>query len=420
MKKFANVCAALFAIGALTLISFIAINVIKGNHIEVYTRFSKEVDGKKAFNLLGLLSPIQVESQHTITDTAEIITAVGYPVAPKFQCVAPTGTPEEVNVAHQIAKQIEDTVNSISITSWLDYDATSSEVRNAANPNTITVAKPKIILHLEGTASPEAAKDGFMASVQPNVYEPENADLAKQRLDRTTHILLDRLHSKGIDTVHMSKKSYELQFSKSVTDSIWVISQLGKMRYVSAYVLIPMSKLEVSTITVPILLPFWLGLITWTLIFLAGLFKSKKKEEEEKSKSTNWSCKKFFQRLIAVLLWIAMIVACVYAIYLFWKIIVALLIIITLGLIIYGLYRFIRYTNWSEVWKSIKRFFRCVLHTIMVGICWAILFILITLVSILDWWRSLKCKCFIWKLLLAISVIINILFYLHWKGLWPF
>ena len=200
-------------------------------------------------------------------DTVRFTQKVLYPYGKNFQCVAPSDTMAELFVANEIEKVINDSISRILVRTRLDYDKTSLYVRKATPLKNRFVSVPVVDLKLFGTASPEATKYGYEKSIQPGQLEQENIDLAQQRLNRTAAILKER----GFDT--SAENSIELQFSDgaSLERALVDKSVLDNMRYVSADVTIAVEKLEVTTMTAPVLFPLWLGLLALGLVSLWNL-----------------------------------------------------------------------------------------------------------------------------------------------------
>lgn len=388
-KTVLTACVAVFALSAISILLYCGSMEIAGAHTKAYFRFFKtDESGKKTFNPWALISPIQFESQMKNSDTAEITTAVGYPLAPKFTCVSPTGIPEEVLIANQIAKQIADTIASVMVYTLFDYDNTSRAVRKNVNPNTPLVNPSRVIINLEGTASPEAAKYGFMNSVQPGNLEKENASLAKQRLDRTSSLLLQKLHTHGIDKVVLSKKSYEKQFSHPMNDSIEVVKKLDAMRYVSANVSISMERVDVSLITAPILLPIWLGLITLLISYLLGLRFKRSEKEEEKVESFPIDWMQLFKvlgatLLVSIILTVFMMMLPHIAKYL--AIVIGVLIA---GITVYAIISMIRTVSVAALWNGAKELVSLIFVWILRAISWIILVSIIYVSNAYEWWKA--------------------------------
>ena len=263
MKKIARFAAASLAVIFIVSISLLLLFGMWAHHnnqtIETYNRFHKIVDHKKVFNWWGFISPTQVETQAMVHDTVFFTKKVVYPVSPQFDLVSPSDSNAEAVVAQTIAQTIADTIHKIKFNLQWDYDGQARAVRDAVHPPTLQMQSPKVILSLVGTASPESQKDGFWKSIQPGQLEPENAVLAKARLDRTAPLVLSNLHRLGVDSIRIDGlESTELQFSEtdSPEDSLTAVVMLDSMRYVEAFVWIPVQRLEITPVTSPVGLPF--------------------------------------------------------------------------------------------------------------------------------------------------------------------
>jgi hypothetical protein len=415
-KTIFNVCIAVFFSSVLFLISFSAYNAIKGNSLKMYLRFNKvDTMGNVTFNPWSLISPFQIESQKIVKDVKfETEITVLYPVAPTFKMINPADTSAEITVANQIAKAIADSIKKVTINNFFNYDGTSKIVRDYINPVTIQTVKPKINLFLTGTASPEAKKYGFMQSIQPGNYEVENTDLAKQRLDRTATVLLRKLHSVGINTVKLYKKSVELQFSKSITDSIVAVKQLQNMRYVRAHVYIPMENVTITPVTAPIMLPIWIALITLlTSLFSRLRFKNSGNEEEKKQPKTfDWI--QFFKNISATLLVLTILIAGIIILPYIAKYVLIFLGLFFVGVILFGIILMIRTLSIIGLWRGTVKFFSSILQYIKRGICWILLYSVIYISNIYEWWKvQTTCR----KVLLVhflVDVIILITWLLGW------
>jgi hypothetical protein len=262
MKKFNRISAlvalTIVIVSAVFLIAFSGMHHSKGHDITAYDRFHKEVNGKREFNYWALVSPVQTESQSIVNDTVRFTERVYYPLAPVFKVVA---------------QAIADTVNKVKLDLGLDYDQQSTQVRAAHHVPTPKLTEPHIFLSLHGTASPEAANHGFNKSIKPGNFEPENAQLAAARVERTHGLLIQDLKNLGIDSVTVaSVTSEELQFSETdVVDSSTAVAMFPDMRYVIASVDIPMQRLVITPAIAPVALPIWLiGLLLLALL-LRGL-----------------------------------------------------------------------------------------------------------------------------------------------------
>ena len=274
MKKLIKVSVSLILALTIFMIGFGIYNSIKKNNTETYLRFYSDEGKGSRFNLWGLLSPIQRESQKIIRDTVRFTHKVKYPVGPNFEVVPPANDDSAENfVAKEIAQVISDSLDKIKLNLSFDYDGQAVGVRNSAKPETQKVEKPKISLSLFGTASPEAARYGFEKSLQPGNTENENAGLASSRLIRTDTAILKNLSVLGINAEITDVKSEELQLNSTaeVKDVMRDNSILDSMRYVKADVVIAIEKLKVTPVTAPIGLFFWILLGLLAFMFLKNL-----------------------------------------------------------------------------------------------------------------------------------------------------
>ena len=262
--------ATVIVAGILFLTIFSGVRLYKGESLTAYNRFHKVENGKEKFNFLGLLSPLQVESQKQVNDTVHFMHTVVYPLAPHFKVVAPDDTTvSEAFVANEIARVVMDTINKRKFNLAFDYDHQALAVRASQHIALRPLIEPYVRMSLHGTASPEAGKYGFYQSIKPGVIEHENEVLAAERVARTTELLVDDLIKLGITCVTVSKvTSEELQFSETdMVDSATAVGMLPGMRYVRATIDISMQHTEVTPVTVPIAFPLWLALLS-LLLFL--------------------------------------------------------------------------------------------------------------------------------------------------------
>ena len=346
MKKIVTFTVAVLAGIFITSISFLFFVGIRAHQknvtVQLYNRFHKIVDHKKVFNWLGFISPTQLETQTMVYDTVFFTQKVLYPLGPQFNLVSPSDSNAEAVVAQTIAQTIADTIHKIKFNLQWDYDGQALTVRDAAHPTTPKMQSPKIILSLVGTASPESQKDGFWKSIQPGQLEPENAALAKARLDRTAPLVLDNLHRLGVDSIRLDGlESAELQFSEtdSPEDSLTAVAMLDSMRYVEAFVWIPVQRLEIKPATAPVGLPivvifafafvaFIWAFISFDFSFIPGLI---------------WEALKLYALLILVA------IVCIALVYFLWDIRMILwhlLLVVFVILAIIILVCIIGYTAW--------------------------------------------------------------------------
>lgn len=255
MKKFVIFCVVFTIVSFLFQMGWTGYRSSQSDHTEQYGRFHTSDDN---FNWWSLISPLQSEAQKISGyDTVRFSHKVIYPYGRKFNLVEPESgfTPEKI-AADEITKVINDSISRIKVNYLFDYDGTSASIRQYSNPQMVTVEKLVAFLSAFGTASPEAKKYGFAKSIQPGHIEQENLDLAKARLNRTA----DFLETNGFKIV--SRNSTEIQFNSATEANLALAnpSILDSMRYVLVNVTIPIQKLEVTTMTLPIMLPLWLVL----------------------------------------------------------------------------------------------------------------------------------------------------------------
>src|SRR6187551_800980 len=191
MKKVFLFCAVVALVTALYLGGWAAKHALQGEKIVAYDRFHAVNGSQTEFNEWGLLAPLQPEAQHLVDVVDSFIVRVPYPCAEdKFIMVEPADSCDEDIVARECNRIILDSTDKFKIKYGMDYDGTSANVRLAANPTTLVVEKPEVIIDTAtGTASPEAVMYDFKKSIQPGAFEIENARLAKQRVERTIRIL---------------------------------------------------------------------------------------------------------------------------------------------------------------------------------------------------------------------------------------
>ncbi len=271
--------AAVFSIAviiasALYLISFALIQKSKGNEVRAYHRLYKIENGEKKFNYLGIVSPVQVEGVKLVDTTLWYDFSVPYPIAPKFKVIAPSDNIEAL-IAKQLADMLADSIEKMKYNLILDYDRQALAVREAQGIEAPKLPKPSLELSAYGTASPEAGKNGFMASIQPGVLEPENANVAQARVERTVPLVLDNLKMRGYDSVTVkSVTSAEEQFSETdMVDSTTAVAMLPKMRYVRIFGPVTLKQAQITPAMAPIAFPIELlsvlGLLSLFLRFQA-------------------------------------------------------------------------------------------------------------------------------------------------------
>jgi hypothetical protein len=446
MKKFLRVSLALTLAGALVLAGYSIYHSLSGNTVRVYTRFMKEDDhGDRSFNLASIVDPVQIESQELIYDTVRFSKKVIYPLAHDFKCKAPQDSMAEKYVALQISKAINDSLKAIQYRLVYDYDGQSTAVRRASKPHTIPTEKPKVLLFMEGTASPEALKYGMEESLKVGAIEEENTELAKERLDRTNSLLTKNLDSMGVDSVVLVSSSYkELQLSSNgdIPNAIESPEMLDSMRYVKADVVIPLQHVQITPLTSPVLLFLWLLGIIALISFLKKLFsreraptpeKVKVKEvvhrKEEPPKLRKVKSYTWIRYLLTSIMMLLGAIAIGYLIHLipfetlwWWFIIFVILV----GLISFAVWIYLLFTNRKEIWpffKEIIRFFGDVLKFILNAIMYVFIAILLVLAYIYfygermignfkKWWGKRCGCCKILMIILALHILADILYFI--------
>lgn len=296
MKRLVVTFCVILAIGSAVLISgFAAYHSIVGDNVDTYFRFFKNEDGEKKFNWYGILFPVQTEYQKLSWDTISFSQKVIYPYAPKFNLTEPDSKFEaEEFIADEMSRVINDSLSRREIKTLLDYDGASLGVRDYANPKINPVTPPTVHLKLYGTASPDARKYGLRESLEPGNIELENVLLAKDRLERTAGFL----EQKGFKAVVKDYTEVQLESPEDVSIAMENPAILDSMRYVIADVKIPIEKLEVTTITAPILLPLW---FIFSLLGFGWLVNLKFPRRKVPRTKTRIPIKK---RIVLILVWI--------------------------------------------------------------------------------------------------------------------
>lgn len=387
MKNFFFACLALLLTAIFTLTTFGGYHNYQGENVEVYSRFfSADSTGNKSFNLLGLLSPLQVETQKVVTDTMRFTHKVVYPYGKNFQCIAPDDTTAEEFVAQQIAKAINDSLDKVSFNTRLDYDRTAMAVREAANPNTRILAKPTVKLQLLGTASPEARKYGFEQSVMPGAFETENEILAQSRMDRTIQLLI--YHLRDIDSLAIEGYATELQFSDTASAMMAIQNTaiLDSLRWVEADVTISIERLEITPATAPILFPFWL----WTLVFGLLYFWHLRLPKIQRPKlywgGWSWGGPLYFLKILAYCILASILLTALIA-FVDWRLVFFLMM---LALLFTLAYLAIRYAD--EISDAVMKFFSWIAQLVasIALLIWKVLlFIWGVLVSVWKWLKKI-------------------------------
>ncbi len=418
----------LLTISTLSLFSFNALQAYRGNDVTTYTRFYSDEGKGPHFNFWSLLSPFQSESRKIIRDTINFTRKVVYPIGPHFNLVPPVSNDStEDFVAEEIAQVISDSVNKIKMDLSLDYDGQAIAVRNAVNPTLPTLAQPKILLDLLGTASPEALKYGFEKSLQPEVYEDENSNLASARLQRTSSLIEKKLKDLKIPIENIFLTSCELQLhsKEAVAKVLRDRSLLDTMRYVQANVCITTQRVEITPITTPIglaiELPFLFLLLLSLRNFKMGLPLFRLKDL--------WSVLKvvFIVATIFLVILFSQILLEKYlnVSYVMWAtiIIAALIVIAMLVLLLVVVIK-----NWKEFLSMLKAFlelFLDLIEWIIFGLAAVIIFVVIYTIRFIVWLEECWSLFKIWwksrtivAKALYIHFLIDFIVFITWLAGW--
>ncbi len=270
MEKIIKIFLCAILASVLYQVGFALIHANQGDTVTIQSRFTKVEDGKKVFNWAGVFTPTQVTAFKTTEKVTNFTERVTYPVAPKFDLVAPSDSKEDV-VASKISKVIQDSLRKITYNNALNYDGTSFAVLQASGDSMPVVSKPQIVLSLIGTASPEAKKYGFRESMEPGCFEVENQKLAEARLDRTQKLLSEKLAKTNFRITKTEAKEIQFQNEKEVASAVADPTLLNAMRYVEAKVIITSQNVKVIPCPSPILLLLWLGALYFLLSYLSRI-----------------------------------------------------------------------------------------------------------------------------------------------------
>jgi hypothetical protein len=399
MKKLLKFCAILIAISAIYQTSWSGYRSLEGETLQTYNRFHK--GGNSEFNPWGLLSPLQNESQVIIHDTLRFKHRVIYPVAPHFNLVEPSYSPE-AKVAKEIMNVILDSLRRVAYDFSFDYDGQSFAVRQHVNPKTLKPDKPSVDISLLGTSSPEAIRYGLTESLSPGKYEDENANLAKERLLRTYNILKEEISNDNVDfdIYFSSLNSEELQLKSQseVEKAILDPSILNKMRYVDADISIITQKVKIDTTTAPIALPIWAALLYFLLWKIYRWMADAPRRRYSRKNLPSKNSKIIWWILVAIAAIVAY--AAILSLLPLW-----LIILISIIYLLYALYIVYKYSNFSMFWI---RLFATTLE------------ILDYIIRALNWWKKL-CRCC--RFFIILSFIILLLWatgVMHVTFVWPF
>lgn len=394
MKKFAWLCLSV------TLLTVIILGVWgaftlnndvpqKGN---AYLRFLRTTDDNaKKFNAWGIFSPLQVEKQKLDSATKTIHKRIYFPVSPKFILIN-TNEKWENYVVLEIIR-VADSARKTVYDYHFDFDHTSKEVRKYAKPTELDVPDYVSYINLFGTASPESVKEGYEKSIYPGNFERENGHIARER----SQSIAQKLETLGytVGTVESS----EIQLSK---EDYWKALKdrtvLDKLRYVDVTINILYSKLEVETLTLPVLLPLWVLLVALGIGFLGN-----RNHLPAKLKGPALKKRRNPSSLLKGLIFVLGISLCIlFWIFLFQKALIFALCIIVVFVTIFLLSccKEALGTFFLLIWQFIKRLpglviigVNNILFFLLVWLVIAILFVIVIFFELLDWWVTLtKCQ----------------------------
>jgi len=256
-------------------------NMVAGNDVEFNQRFIT----KNGFNWKGIFSPVEVTVTERSPFTKHFSKKVFYNISSDFVTLSPKDGMAEIRVANEFKAAIDSSKSRVKMDFGFNYDGENDDVYYYHHANAPTVAKTTVIVDsMIGTASPEARSYGFLYSLMPGNTEPENAALAKRRLDRTSAIL-SRM---GYKAKKLSSKELQLPSKAAAYKAAANPEMLDSMRYVQIHWTINGEYVQVTTQTAPVLLFALLGLIGWLLSLLPRLFKRRDDEEEKEEADYSW------------------------------------------------------------------------------------------------------------------------------------
>ncbi len=241
-------------------IGFAIIHKAQGDAISVQHRFYKMKHGKKVFNWAGLLSPIQVTALKVVKDEKTFTEKVQYPKAPKFDLVAPTYNAEKF-VADKITRTIKDSLKKMTYNRSFDYDGQSFKVLQTKDLTMPMIPQSTIEMKLKGTASPEAKKYGYEASLQVGHREPENQKLAEARMTRTADSLKKNFSGISFKITKREAEELQLKDSHEIDKVLKDPGLLDKLRFVEAKIKIISHHVKVIPCPSPIVPLLLLGLL---------------------------------------------------------------------------------------------------------------------------------------------------------------
>lgn len=347
----------------------------------------------KKFNGWAIFSPIQVEKQKLDSAVKTFTRRIILPLSSDFKFVN-TNEKWENLMAKEIVRIADSAMETIQ-TYRFDYDHTSKEVRDYAKPKELTVPHYVLYINLKGTASPESEKEGYDNSIYPGHFEKENGRLARERAQNIAKYIKAMGYPVGII------ESTELQLSK---DEYWQAlkdrSILDKMRYVDVTINILYKRLEVQTLTLPVLLPIWILLSVLTLVFLFSSGTSAKRLKKRsrgsfKIKSSSsyeiWGC----FTILAIFFGISFLLKWLTIALIIFTLAVILSIIGLICLFIEKVYEII-----TSIWQFIKRLpvlikisVNNALYFLLIWLAIILMYLFIKFIDFLEWWDSLtKCQ----------------------------
>lgn len=259
-KRLFKIWLALVLLSVSLQIGFAMIHKVQGDSNSVQHRLYKMEHGKKVFNWSGLLSFSQVTALKVVKDEKTFTERVQYPKAPKFDLVAPTYNAEKF-VADKITRTIKDSLKKMTYNHSFDYDGQSFKVLQAKDLKMPRIPQPTIEMKLKGTASPEAKKYGYEASLQVGHRELENQKLAEARMTRTADSLKKNFSGISFKITKREAEELQLKDSTEIGKVLKDPSLLGKMRYVEAKIKIISYHVKVIPCPSPVVPLLLLGLL---------------------------------------------------------------------------------------------------------------------------------------------------------------
>jgi hypothetical protein len=269
----------------------------KGDTVKMYNRFHTVDSNGTHFNWWSLVFPLQSEAQKLVKKEVSFKDTVRYEIAHNYVDNRKLNEEVEKAVVDSIVDFLSDTKKRLIIDFWIDYDKTSKEVRDYQNPAMRDAIKPYGNVSYFGTASPDAASYGMRTSLEPGHLEKENDLLSWARLSRTQNGVDSNLRNRGVEITTLSRNAAEVQLASSeeADRAFSDLSILNELRYVAISGFMYLERLEITTMSLPVLLPLWIPL----LYFLLSLFrKSREKstapsaaytQEDKQKEPRDWS-----------------------------------------------------------------------------------------------------------------------------------